>query len=187
MAGTEGVAHASPVMTLALAPSSGRAETEVCSSLLEGSDDDRSVLYVALTGAAVRRVERTPGAAGDGAVTVVRVGDSAGRGPATGPDGVEMRTVSDPSNLTRLGIEFTDWLAGADGTDRVVCLHSLDAFLQYVAADRLFRFLSVMSDHLREAGARAHVHADPAACEESTLATLRQVFDEVVEEESATG
>jgi hypothetical protein len=182
--GTEGSAGPSPVMTLALAPSSGRAETEVCSSLLDGDDGDRSVLYVALTGAAVRRVGRTPGAAGEGAATVVRVGESAGGGTTAGPDGVEVRTVSDPTNLTRLGIEFTDWLAGTEGADRVVCLHSLDAFLQYVAADRLFRFLSVMSDHLREAGARAHVHADPAACEASTLATLRQLFDEVVEEES---
>lgn len=162
-------------MTLALAPSSSGTEDRLCAELLEAPEGDRSVLFVAMTGAATARVDRLPGGTGEGTATVVRVG-----GAAT-VDAAEVRSVSDPTNLTRLGIVFTEWLAETGDATPVVCLHSLDALLQYVPADRLFRFLSVLSDHLQEAGAVAHVHADPAACDDATLATLRQLFGAVVE------
>lgn len=163
-------------MTLALAPSSSDAEDRLCTELLEAPEGDRSVLFVALTGAATARVDRLPGATGEGTTTVVRVG-----GASTVDTDAAVRSLSDPTNLTRLGIVFTEWLADTGDATPVVCLHSLDALLQYVPTDRLFRFLSVLSDHLQEAGAVAHVHADPEACDDSTLATLRSLFGEVVE------
>lgn len=90
--------------------------------------------------------------------------------------------VSDPGDLTGLGItissQLTEW-AGAD-EHVVVCFRSLTTTLQYVGTEELVRFLSELRTHVEAANAIAHFHLDPAAVDEQTRAAIRSVADGVV-------
>lgn len=111
-------------------------------------------------------------------VTVADDVEPASREPP-GAD-VDVRTVSDPANLTRLGVTLTECLAAVDGTRPVLCFHSLSILLQYADLKQVFRFLSVLMNHLDAAGASAHFHLRPAVHDERTVATLRHLFDDEI-------
>lgn len=103
--------------------------------------------------------------------------------PGSGASNGETVTLTDPGNLTRLGIEVTDPLE--DWTDEegrtAFCFHSITPALQYTDVDTLYRFLHVLTSHLSMAGAIAHYHLDPSAHEPQTINTLRSLFDAVIE------
>lgn len=110
-------------------------------------------------------------------------------GHDVGPDGPggagsdgDVVALTDPGNLTRLGIEVTEPLDDWTGEERRIafCFHSLTPALQYTDVDTLFRFLHVLTSHLSRAGAVAHFHLDPTAHEPRTINTLRSLFDAVI-------
>ena len=101
-------------------------------------------------------------------------------GDAGAENGMTVRTISNPANLTRLGVTITEALADLDGDRPVVCFHSLSVLLQYAPVEQVFQFLSVLKSHLDGVGAAAHFHLDPSTHDEQTVATLRPLFDEVV-------
>jgi hypothetical protein len=102
-------------------------------------------------------------------------------GPSGG--GVTVETLSDPSDLPKLGITTTGVLDDMPTDDRetLVCVRSLTALLQYVELQRTYRFVQILAGHFESADATAHYHMDPEAHDTQTMATLRPLFDVVVE------
>jgi len=93
--------------------------------------------------------------------------------------------VPDPTDLTGVGIAVSEWLDSCAPDERpVVCLDSLSAVLQYADTERTFRFLHTLNARFRAADARAFVSIDPSAHDESTVATLRTLFDDELRCES---
>lgn len=101
------------------------------------------------------------------------------RRPAT----VTVDVVDDPDNLTDVGVALTKYLKQWSGRDAQVvgCVDSLTTLLQYVELQRAFRFLHAVTRRLAEVDAVTHYHLDPAAHDERTINTLKQLFDAVVE------
>jgi hypothetical protein len=99
-----------------------------------------------------------------------------------GPTEVTIKTLSDPSDLTRLGITLNRQLtaAAADAEELTVCLHSLTGLLQYVSAERLFRFVHILQKKVETLDLVAHYHLDPSAHEVEGVNVFRSLFDTVV-------
>lgn len=183
---------------LLLAPANSPVGEECCVDLLTVESPEReNLLVVAVAESVDDRIDAWRRHAGDQLprrTAVVSVGGSTRS--ATGADagggadgsvlpgtGVAVETVANPGDLTGIGIRLSERLgAWADDDARtVVCVHSLDALLQYADLQRLFRFLHVLTGRLRTIGAVAHFHLDPSAHDQQTLATLLQLFDAAVE------
>jgi hypothetical protein len=95
--------------------------------------------------------------------------------------------VGSPQNLTRLGVRITDcldeWAETAPDRQVAVCFQSVSTLLQYVEVPQAFKFLNVVTERCRATDAIAHYHLDPHAHDESTIETLVDLFDVVVEYE----
>lgn len=124
------------------------------------------------------------------ACAIVSVGDqvrSAAAASAPGPDGPDsdpdwaVRSVESPDDLTGLGITIGEHLSEWAGGDLLITFDSLTVLLQYVDLQRAFRFLHVMLNRSKTAGAVGHYHLDPDAHDDRTVATLASLFDAVVE------
>lgn len=98
---------------------------------------------------------------------------------------VQVASVSSPGDLTGLGMRIGDCLSSwaGDGNRTVVCVDSLTTLLQYVETSRAFRFVHVLLARFESAGARAHVHMDPRAHDDRTVATMSSLFDAVLRRE----
>jgi len=136
-----------------------------------------------------RHVGRPP------AETAIISVDDATRSAAAGPvdpsvyedddTGHAVSVVESPGDLTGLGITVGGRLKQWEGNDGpvLVTVDSLTVLLQYVDLKRAFRFLHVMVNRVKSAGAVGHYHMDPAAHDEQTVATLASVFDAVARHE----
>jgi hypothetical protein len=80
-----------------------------------------------------------------------------------------------------LGITVSEYLSKHGGTNTMVSFDSLTSLLQYVELQRAFRFLHVLANRVKTAGAVAHFHMDPGAHDEQAMATLSSLFDAVAE------
>ena len=177
----ERIADASNI--LVLAPSFPDGAAGVCVDLLGGDDpSETSVLGVTYTqspgkwAADYERETGTPPADG----TVISVGDW---GADVGTEASEwtLEAVEHAGDLTALGVTLSDHLT-PDGSGRQrLCFDSLTALLQFVELQRAFQFLHVVTGRVSSASAVGHYHLDPAAHDEQTLATIRGLFDAVVE------
>jgi hypothetical protein len=125
-----------------------------------------------------------------GRTTVVSVGDGRrgaaaadGGGTNYGGDdaGSTVSIVESPDDLTGLGITIGSHLERGEEYSglTLVTLDSLTVLLQYVDLKRTFRFLHVMVNRVKSAGAIGHYHMDPDAHDEQTVTTLASVFDAV--------
>lgn len=96
---------------------------------------------------------------------------------------VQVETVSDPRDLTGLGIAVNTVLGKWADTDTqpVVCFDSITPLLQYSDLQRLFRFLHALSQHVAEHSGVIHYHLDPTAHDQETINTLLQLIDTAVE------
>ena len=104
---------------------------------------------------------------------------------ATYPHPDCVRTVSDPGDLTGIGIAVSEFLDAlpADATP-AVCLDSLTTLLQYTGPTRVYRFLQVCVGRICAADGTLHCHVDPSAHGDNVMATLEDVFDVVLEASS---
>ena len=177
---------------LVLGPLTGAHGDRNCVELLEGAGHGpRNLLFVTSTRTVAERWttwrqyadgrpanlcvlsvgERTRGAAGSSVTTT--------RG---GPETIRTETVSDASDLTRLGIAINrllkEWEPNRYPTS--VCLHSLTELLQYTDPQRLFRFIHILQGRLDSLDAVAHYHLYPDAHDDRTVAVFRTLFDTVV-------
>jgi len=96
---------------------------------------------------------------------------------------VQIETVSDPRDLTGVGIAVNTVLGEwADiDTQPVVCFDAITPLFQYSDRQRLFRFLRALSRHIAKHGGVVHYHLDPTAHNEETTDTLLQLVDAIVE------
>lgn len=98
------------------------------------------------------------------------------------PTQITVKSISDPSDLTRLGITIvntlSDWEDSANQT--VLCVHSLTGFLQYVDPQRLFRFFHLLQTRIDRLDGFAHYHMDPSAHSPETVGIFTTLFDMVV-------
>jgi hypothetical protein len=96
---------------------------------------------------------------------------------------VQIETVSDPRDLTGLGIAVNTVLGKWADTDTqpVVCFDSITPLLQYSDLQRFFRFLHAFSRHIAEHSGVVHYHLDPTAHDQETINTVLQIIDIAVE------
>lgn len=107
-----------------------------------------------------------------GDVVVIVVGDAA---PAPSEADVTTRHVPAPADLTQLGIVIGDVL---DGRDQVhLCFDSVTTTLQYGNYADVYELLHAVLGRVRADGARAHVHINPLAHDETVSAGLTTLFD----------
>jgi hypothetical protein len=97
-----------------------------------------------------------------------------------------VKTVENPSDLTGIGIELSELLSGmataADDDEHIaVCFDGITSLLQYADLQRAFRFLHVVTGRVKTVDGVGHYHLDPDAHDAQTLATLKGLFDAVVE------
>ncbi|WP_440009840.1 DUF7504 family protein [Halomicrococcus sp. SG-WS-1] len=105
---------------------------------------------------------------------------------ATAPTPDVLATVGNPSNLTELGITISEYLTDWDENphETAVCFDSLTALLQYTdSVQTAFRFLHTLVGRVQTANARACYKITPGAHDRQTVATLRGLFDTVIEYE----
>lgn len=170
---------------LVLGPMQGSLDDHVCAALIDTWPvADRNMLFVSFTKTADERIALIRDSIDDSPEHICVV-SGADRYPsettAATPDGSTTISVevADPSDLTRLGMTISravdEW---GDGNDPLVCFHSLTALLQYVTPKRAFRFVHLLQNRLH---ATAHYHMDSIAHEQQTVATLRPLFDVIVE------
>jgi len=156
------------------------ATDRVCGELLASETPAATeLLLVTLVDTPSSRLAVWDGTADERPAATVAVA-MAGNGVADAGE-FDVRTFSDPANLTRLGVRITEALADLDGDRLAVCFHSLSVLLQYAPVEQVFQFLSVLKAHLDAADAAAHFHLDPASHDERTVAALRPLLDEVVD------
>lgn len=120
-------------------------------------------------------------------IGVVNVGGQtrSGRSSESVLDGhsVRVETVSDPRDLTGLGIAVNTVLGNWANADiqPVMCFDSITSLLQYSDLQRLYRFLHVLSQRIAKHGGVVHYHLDPTAHKEKTINTLLQLVDAAIE------
>jgi hypothetical protein len=182
---------------LLLAPARTPDLDETCTGLLTTATPDRTNVLFVTTRPAERAVAklRNHGSAEPNEVAIVSVGRASG--PASRVDDPLVRrctAVENPSNLTQVGIEVTSVLeAWKDDVEAgtveeiTVCVDSATALLQYADERTVFRFLAELIDLFRRADAWAHVHVDPEAHDRSTVSSLYQLFDVVIDRTAGTG
>lgn len=185
---------------LVLAPVMDGAADEACGELLTHEDDEGgNVLLVSVVdspGERLNMIRRHVGSPLSN-IAVVGVGDdwrsaaatdsTAEGGPGqTGPAPGTVRTasVSDASDLTGLGIRISEALAAwQTEASTTVCFHSVTGLLQFTGLRRGFQFLHVLTKRVEAVDGIAHYHMDPSAHDRQTLATIRCLFDTVIEYE----
>lgn len=175
---------------------------ESCINLLSASDpSDTVALLTTFT------TQRSPGewlrlweeyAGGRPAqLKVISIGDfTRSAAQQSGPslaDTSPIETVRNPSDLTGIGIAISEILGQWDSdkwengpSQLVFCFDSLTVLLQYADLERVFQFLHVLLARLKTVDAVTHCHLDPSAHDEQTIATLRTLFDEVIEQSELT-
>lgn len=181
---TESLAVTPGDTVLLLAPTRGGTEPSI---ELFGSThpEDLSVLFVTLTDSPEDRLAKWEAEIGVSPARAAFVyASNVADSDAIGDHDYEVTVVQNPANLTRLGVDIIEALDHLGEGDRQIamCFHSLSVLLQYADSSQVFRFLRVLIDHLQNADVISHFHLDPSAHDEQTIATLRQLFDMVVEE-----
>ena len=173
---------------LVIGPMSRSRDEATCGSFFRAAPvSERNVLFVSLTQSADERMAVLRAHSDDLPPKVSIVSGTDGYDSETtqqaGETSIAVDTISDPSDLPKLGITISRAVSSwtEDGRGAVVCFHSLTALLQYVDRQRVFRFLHVLQERLGSVDAVTHYHMDSEAHDQQTLATVRPLFDAVVE------
>jgi hypothetical protein len=171
---------------LVLAPSMGAPKRDACHALLTQTPPaSTNVLSVTFTKSPTEWIDDWTDHAGEaparGGIVAVGQADATARDSAW-----QVATVENPSDLTGIGIELSEVLstmADAAGEDEalVVCFDSITSLLQYADLQRTFRFLHVVTGRVKTVGGVGHFHVDPEAHTDQEIATLKSLFDAVVE------
>jgi hypothetical protein len=95
-------------------------------------------------------------------------------------DGVPVRTLSSPGDLTGISLEFAKLFDGdsEDGSIRArIGFASVSTALMYTELRTMFRFLHVFTARIRSGGMFGVFSLDPTMHEEKAHNTIRAVFD----------
>ena len=98
------------------------------------------------------------------------------------PEKVEY--VSSPADLTGIGIGVSEQLrriAQSDVEGTRMAFYSLSTLLMYAELETVFRFLHVLTGRIDSIDGMGAFAIDPTTHEESTVNTLKQLFDGMIE------
>ena len=95
--------------------------------------------------------------------------------PGTGESFGSVTTVGTPADRTGVSMPVSRFLADAE--QPVVVVDSLSTFLLYADDAPVFRFLSVLTAHVRRSGGLGLYTMDRGCHEEQTFRTFAQLFD----------
>ena len=120
---------------------------------------------------------------------IIVMGDQAqsaetGSAPPSGAQaGPRVEAVTDPGDLTALGITLSQYLERWTGDEHpfAVCVDSVTALLQYVDEQIAFRFMHMATTRFRAANAVGHFHLDSDAHSDRTIAEFKSIVDTVVD------
>mgnify|MGYP000746004748 CR=1 FL=1 len=186
----DSIGSASNVMLLA--PSMSTAASRICAELLTiDRPSEENVLAVALNGSPddwLDEWERTVGQERPAKTCVVTAGDQTRATAADATPGsplsgtVTVKTVSNASDLTGLGMRVSEQLSGwtDDGNRTVVDFDSLTTLLEYASRENVFKFIHVLKGRIESTNAVAHYHMDPAAHDDQEISTFKSLMDAVV-------
>lgn len=171
---------------LLLAPSLGGQGSDVCLDIISQTPpSETNVLTITYTDTPQEWVQDWLDHA---SVSPVRGGIvSVGQADATVDDpSWAVKTVENPSDLTGIGIELSELLSGmataaSEDEHIAVCFNGITSLLQYADLQRAFRFLHVVTGRVKTVGGVGHYHLDPEAHDPQTLATLKGLFDAIVQ------
>ena len=140
---------------------------------------DRDVLLIRYRRMDPRRLERIANAAHRTKLITVGYSQSV---PDSAREEVEVASVHNPNDITRLGILVSgtveDWRS--DDTEIVLCYDSVNVLLEYKDVQNTFRFLHVFLGTLQESDVISHFHADPLSGDPQEINTLKPLFDAVI-------
>lgn len=128
---------------------------------VSGRREDTTLLVAATTGLA-----RTPPGALESVASVVDCSPTESGGAGA---------VGSPADLTGLSIPVSEFLRSAERP--VLALDSISTLLYYADEAAVFRFLSVLTAHLRRRDGLGLFVLTPSAHDEQTVHTFAQVFD----------
>jgi hypothetical protein len=178
---------------LVLAPAMDSRVDECCVDIsCREAPVDVDLLAVALDGSVDDVLDRWNRHAGatPGRTAVVTAGESVRGAAAASQPGasmlgsdVSLTSVTDPGDLTGLGIKISQCLSNWEGShnDLMLCFDSLTTLLQFAELRQVFQFVHVLTQRVESAGARAHFHMNQYAHDDQTVATVRSLFDHVYE------
>lgn len=188
MAGSTERALSAGTNALVLAPAVSDGKRSACGSLLGAADPaDLEVLRVSYTRSPEALVDEWRSERGGlpRRMHVVRVRERMGSPEASLGADADAVTVAaaNPNDLTGIAMRLRDAVSTVDPSEGtfVVCFDSVTSLLQYGDVESTYKFLHMLTGQLKDVGARAHFHLDPAAVDDRTVARVRSVFDEVVD------
>jgi DNA-binding transcriptional ArsR family regulator len=105
------------------------------------------------------------------------------RKPLSGGD-ITVTSMSDPTDLRRLGTAITLYLDDWVDTDRetLVYVDALDPFVDANGVEPTFQFLHLLVQSVDQSAADVVVRLDPSTTDERTINTYRTLFDRVVDD-----
>lgn len=170
---------------LVLSPALASESDAVCASLLDEGNAS-NLLWIAYGGRPSDQVDRWEMHVGrpPADCTVISVSENGSAFDSTDlPYDLDVETISNPTDLTGLGIRITEVLRRWEDDDRPtrVCFDSLTPLLQYVEFETIYEFLHVVSDRIYAMDATAHFHIDPGAHDDQTIESLATLSDAVIE------
>lgn len=174
---------------LLLAPSHESPDDSACIDLLTREPPgETNVLSVTLSASPAERLslwEREAGSELPTRATIVdaRRGMTKTRLPTSESGSVAVRGIPEDPDLHDVGIAVASQLGAWRDTDEttVLCLHSVTRLLAAYDADRVIGLITSLNDLCERFGVVAHHHVDPDEHDEATVATLRPLYDAVIE------
>lgn len=176
---------------LVLGPSNHPVADTICSRFLTHEGESRDVIFVTFEDSPADRIDlcRNSDDWAGGNIGVIVVGHG-GRGEratseiTSDVDGgsITVRHVTNPADLSKLGIVITRLLSSFDETPRetILCVHTLSALHREVGTKTMFRFLTTLQGRLNAANAVGHYQMNPELHDEMVIETLRPIFERVV-------
>jgi hypothetical protein len=186
---------------LVLAPTESDVDDEVCIDLLTGDDpSSRNVLSATVVQSAAERLDLWRRETGDIPPARAAIVDASwddvsttcGR-PALLDEGdsTPLSVKSLPANAEPidLGMAVARYLGAWESAPEstVFCLHSLTALLDRFDRKTVVSLVSGLNDLCADVGATGHHHLDPTAHDDEAVATLRPLYDAVVEHVAEVG
>jgi hypothetical protein len=154
-------------------------DREHACATLSMAGNPTGVVAVVYRGTGEEWLDRLHGHRGSPETTrVVTVGDAM---PAVGARADEVRSVENPDDLTGVEIAVGEALSALPEGRSTLCFDSLTALLQYADVEDAYRLLHPLIERCHAEGVVAHLHVDPGAHEDRTLAALAGVLDATVE------
>lgn len=170
---------------LLIGPQDSSVDNEICASLVDKPDKPRRRLLVTTEQSPDERVrlQQAYGAGEFDQTSVIAVGQEgeveAGgrRWDNIGGVDVELSTISNQRDLSKIGLAISRFLGSESAGTSVICIHGLETLAASVDIEKLFRFLHVLKGRCGQTDAMAHYHLDPSQIDQTNIKLIAELFD----------